>query len=405
VTSLAFSPDGRTLVTAGRDEQLIVWDTRHATPTETLQARGAGVIDGLAVAADGQTAFSAGRDGTVVTWDLQGANRLERPLLVNGRSLGGQRLVASARGPQFAVVDGQGSIDVFDSRTLRFEGRIPLAGGHRPQGAAISPDGRTLVVTDLEGRVGFWDLRTRRALGEPQYAHAGDAHAVTVSGDGRWLVTGGGDDVLRLWDARRHTPRDSLIYSGAIDLSLNPAGTLLAATLDVGDFTGGIQLISVPDLKVVRRVAAPLGTVARFTPDGRSLIYGDREGRVWIYDTRTWKPRRAPLFVSSPILTADLSSDGRHLATTSADGEARFWDIRTGRPVGGALPSARGDLGGAAFIDGGRRMAVLHDRGGYAWDLAPATWARHACDVAGRTLTRAEWDSALPGRPYAPACR
>ena len=412
VTALAFSSDGRTLVTAGRDEQLIVWDTAQATTTEVLQARGAGVIESLAVAADGRTAFSAGRDGTVVTWDLQGDRRLERPLLVDGRSLGGQRLVPSAHGAQFAVVDRQGSIDVFDSRTLRFTGRIPLTGPHRPQAAAISPDGRTLAVTDLEGRVRFWDLRTRRALTEPQYAHAGDVPAVAFSGDGRWLVTGGTNDVLRVWDARRHTMRDSLVHGGAVDLSLNAQGTLLAVALDVGDTdnvlrggeSSGLQLISVPELKVVRRVSAPRGTVARFTPDGRSLIYGDRDGRVWIYDTRTWTPRGAPLFVSSPIFTADISPDGRQLATTSADGEARLWDIASGRSIGGALPSARGRLAGAAFIDGGRRMAVLHDRGGYAWDLAPASWARHACSVAGRTLTRAEWDSALPDRRYAPAC-
>jgi WD40 repeat protein len=404
VTALIFSADGRTLVTAGRDEQLIVWDTESGVATETLQARGAGIIEGLAVAPDGRTAFSAGRDGTVVTWDLQGDRRLERPLLVGGRSLGGQRLLASARGGRFAVVDREGSIDVFESRTLRFAGRIPLSGRHRPQGAAISPDGQTLAITDLEGRVGFWDLRTRRPLAEPQYGHGGDAPVVTFSGDGRWLVTGGTDDILRVWDARRHRMRDSFIFSGAEDLSLNPDGTLLAATVYVDDYAGGLQLLSVPALKVVRKVPAPRGTLARFTPDGRSLIYGDREGRVWIYDTRTWRPRGAPLFVSTPIFTAEISPDGRQLATTSADGEGRLWDIASGRPIGGALPSAGGALAGAAFIDGGRQMAVLHDRGGYAWDLRPATWARHACTVAGRRLTRAEWKSTLPDQRYAPAC-
>jgi WD40 repeat protein len=363
VTALAFSADGRTLVTAGRDEQVIVWDTRRAAPSEALQARGAGVIDDLAVAADGRTAFSAGRDGTVVAWDLQGDRRLERPLLVSGRALGGVLLVPSARGAHFAVVDRQGSIDVFESRTLRFAGRISLTGRHRPQGAAISPDGRTLAVTDLEGRVGFWDLPSRRPLTEPLYAHAGSATAVTFSHDGRWLVTGGGGSILRVWDARGHTMGESLFYDGAVDLSLNAEGTLLAATLNASDFSAGLQLISVPALKIVRKVRAPRGTLARFTPDGRSLIYGDREGRVWIYDTRTWKPRGAPLFVSSPIFTADISPDGRQLATTSADGEARLWDLASGRSIGGALPRARGGLAGAAFIDGGRRMAVLLESG------------------------------------------
>jgi WD40 repeat protein len=149
-------------------------------------------------------------------------------------------------------------------------------------------------------------------------------------------------------------------------------------------------------------VRAPVGTVGRFTPDGRSLIYGDRDGRVWIYDTRTWKPRRD--FETGLLQTAEISPDGRELATTSVDGTAALWDIASGRAIGGAPPRAAGDLVGAGFIDGGRQLAVLHDRGGYAWDLRPASWARHACAVAGRTLTRAEWESALPGRDYAPAC-
>jgi hypothetical protein len=31
-------------------------------------------------------------------------------------------------------------------------------------------------------------------------------------------------------------------------------------------------------------------------------------------------------------------------------------------------------------------------------------WARHACNVAGHPLTRAQWDEVLPGRDYDPAC-
>ena len=40
----------------------------------------------------------------------------------------------------------------------------------------------------------------------------------------------------------------------------------------------------------------------------------------------------------------------------------------------------------------------------YRWDVRPSARAQHACTVAGRTLTRAEWNDALPGREYAPAC-
>jgi hypothetical protein len=38
------------------------------------------------------------------------------------------------------------------------------------------------------------------------------------------------------------------------------------------------------------------------------------------------------------------------------------------------------------------------------WDVNPTSWRARACAVAGRALTRAEWDEFLPGRPYQDVC-
>ena len=111
-----------------------------------------------------------------------------------------------------------------------------------------------------------------------------------------------------------------------------------------------------------------------------------------------------PARVHGAIVTADVSPDGRLLATTSLDGTARLWDLAARRTVGGALPSGSGDVVGAAFSADGSQIVVAHDRGGYIWDVRRESWNRHACDVAGRRLTRSEWEDALPGRDYAPAC-
>jgi WD40 repeat protein len=405
ITALAFSPDGRTLVTAGLDNRLIVWDTGSAKVLETLQTGAAGVIEDLAVTQGARTAYSAGRDGAVLIWDLEGSRRFERPLRLPGREpLAGRQLVVSGSGRSFAAVDRDGTIATFDGHSLRPEARIRLGGGARALAAALSPDGRTLAVTDRRGRLQFWDVRTREPLGEPVYAHAYEAQAVRFSADGRWLVTGGFDPILRLWDARTRRLANSLDIAGAADLSLNPRGTLLAVTLSEQNFAGGLEIRSVPDLGIVRRVPAPRGTVGRFTPNGRWLVYGDREGRVWTYDTRTWKPRGRPLDIGSPVLTADVSPDGRTLATSSVDGRVGLWDLAVGRAIGGDPLRGSGDLVGAGFIDGGRQLVVLHETGGFAWDLRPASWEQHACSVAGRTLTRAEWADALGNLPYAPAC-
>jgi WD40 repeat protein/DNA-binding SARP family transcriptional activator len=404
VTAMRFSSDGRRLVTAGRDERLIVWDTSRAAAVETLQARGRGLVVDLAIVRDGGIAYSAGRDGTVVAWDLDGARRLERPFSAAGRALAPRSLTVAAHGSQVATTDAHGFVDLFDSRTRRLTGRVRVDGG-QPAAAAIAPDGRTLAAITARGELGVWDVRTGRPLGPLQPAHA-DAGEVTLtfSAGGRWLASGGGGDIVRLWDARRRTTVETLARAVA-DLSLNKDGTMLAVTLRGENFNGGLEILSVPSLKIIRTVPAPTGTLARFSRDGRWLIYGDRVGRVWTFDTRTWKSRGRPLLAHGPLLAADLSPDGRLLVTTSVDGTARLWDVGSGRPIGGPLSAGYGDMVGAAFVREGRGLAVVHEHGGYLWDVRPSSWERHACAVAGRSLTRAEWENALPHRDYSPACR
>ena len=84
----------------------------------------------------------------------------------------------------------------------------------------------------------------------------------------------------------------------------------------------------------------------------------------------------------------------------------RLWDLPTQRQLGAPLPGVPGRLTVPQFTPDGRSLLAITDAGrAYLWDVRPSRWMRQACDVAGRTLTRAEWQDALPGRDYAPACR
>jgi DNA-binding SARP family transcriptional activator/WD40 repeat protein len=406
VTAMRFTPDSRTLVTAHGAGRLIVWDVKRGTAVKTLPGLATKVAQ-LAIAPDGRTAYSAGRDGSVIGWDLAGTRSEGRPFRVGRPSPTGV-LAVTAQGSTLAVPRA-GSVDLLDIRTLTPTRRIPFRGtapGALPMVIAITPDGRTLAAGTPDGEVGFADPRTGRLLGAPQPVHVDAVVALAFSGDGRWLATSGDDHALYIWDARRR--RTVSLYpetTTATSLSMSPDGSKLAATVVRDDGSGQLDIFSVPRLKLLALKPATPGRQTQFSRDGRLLFYGDDAGRVWTLDTRTWKPRGRPLAAQANHGRFALTPDDRMLATTSSDGTTQLWDSASGRPIGTALPGVANHPVSVAFVDRGTHLVTLQDNGrGYLWDVQPQSWARRACEVAGRTLTRTEWRDALPERDYAPAC-
>jgi eukaryotic-like serine/threonine-protein kinase len=199
------------------------------------------------------------------------------------------------------------------------------------------------------------------------------------------------------------------LYKGltgsATSLSVSPDGTKLGATVVREDGTGELDILSIPRLSVLARVRARAGTQTQFSRDGQQLFYGDDAGLVWTLDTRTWRPRGSPLGGQSGAGRFALSPDSRVLAITAGNGTTQLWDVPSRRQIGGALPRVAGRHVRTAFVDGGNELVTLDENGrGYVWDVRPRSWARRACSVAGRPLTRAEWRDALPDRDYKPAC-
>lgn len=123
-----------------------------------------------------------------------------------------------------------------------------------------------------------------------------------------------------------------------------------------------------------------------------------------LWDLRTGRQLGAPLVEhASGVASSEFSRDRRLVATV--DGQAILWEVGSHKQIGGALPIRSEGPHTVAFLPGGSQLAVAAPNGSVlVWDVNPTSWWARACTRASRTLTRAEWDQFLPGRPYQAGC-
>ena len=403
VLHLAFTPDGRTAASAGRDNRILLWDVERRTVRETLVGHSQR-ITGLALSPDGRTLYSSGLDGKIMLWDLGGERRLGRPFALPDDAVG-QAL--SPDGRTLAVAHSDGTVTVIELGTLRT--RSLRISDEALGGVAFLREGRLLAtVPRAAGAPSGYGVEvdlTSDRLG-PRHAELGSPQAPSVdAGRRRMAIVRRGAALVRPLAAGR--PASHARYyrrrGGTLSVALSADGRSLAAVT-----REGIEIVDVDRMRIRSFLIESATTEAppQFSPDGRVLAAGSREGWVRFWSTQTLKPVSPKLAAHrGSVISLSITRDGRTLASGGMDGTLRLFDIATRQPLGAPLPAAANGATAPIFTrDGAHLFAITAAGRGVRWDLRTASWLQRACTIAGRTLTRAEWDDVLPARDYAPAC-
>jgi WD40 repeat protein len=290
-TDVAFSRDGRALVTANGEQTAILWSL--ADPARPR--RSATFFGAAAFAPDGRTLATRG-----LLWDVADPAHPTRVAAFDD----GDPAVFSADGRRLATVNnGVGMLwDVADRAHPRRTGSFTGTAG------AFSRDGRTFATTGscTTDRAGFevGCATTLRSVAD----RARPSRTVVVSGanavfspDGRTLATRAAHDTVLLWSLA------------------NPRHPRRIATLVCGGDDG-----------------APAAVL--FSPDGRSLATGSEDGTVKLWRVHdparlaTLPPARSSpnsgqIGVSSTHTIAAFSPDGRTLTTIMGNDLATRWNV------------------------------------------------------------------------------
>jgi len=352
----------------------------------TIRFRHGGLIFSLAFTPDGKTLVSEGVDGLRI-WETATGKQIRR---VGDGSVGSAALDISPDGKLAAMLlPAKESVGLMEVATGQIVRRF---GNRQVHALGFSPDGKLLATLGFHSEIDLWDPATGKALGTLK-GHQDEVCSAVFSGDGKTLVSAGDDRTIRFWDITTGKERQQIqTETGVGKLALSPDGRILAslghikhkvppngvsrtgqAVIRLWDTHTGKELhrITIPAVEVRPGITEGFSMLL-FTPDGKSLVTSGRDGVVRIWETATGKEVRqfsgfggAPFSFSlhpdgkilaavdggstirllrldtgmdplaldghrAGVFSVFLAPDGQTAATASGDGLLRLWDTRTG---------------------------------------------------------------------------
>ncbi|KAJ6256962.1 Vegetative incompatibility protein [Drechslerella dactyloides] len=331
---LALSPNGTVLGLALSDDTIRLWDT--ATGIEqTLDGHPENVVT-IAFSPDGVTLASAvasdSEDKTVRFWNTTtGAERT-----MDGHIKGHRSIAFSPDGKTLASPSPtDDTVRLWDVATGALQQVLNRHKGG-VNSLAFSPDGKTLALASSNNTVRLSDLTTgaERTL----CGHLESVNSVTFSHDGKFLASGSWDKTIILWDTATGIAQQLLRgHTGPVaSVSFSPHD---AAILASGGVDNAVRLW---DLAIqVGAVQQPLAghtmsTQVRptdavlFSPNGKTVASTASAKTVRLWDPSTGVVQRVLSGHTADAWTFTFSPDSEMLASGSPDTTVRLWDVATG---------------------------------------------------------------------------
>jgi WD40 repeat protein len=420
VIAVAFSPDGKTVLTGSDDHAARIWDATTGEPAGPHLTPQDGVIT-MAFHPGRKLVLTGSRDGTARLRDMTTGQPVGRPLehqsavvavafSPDGSTIFTHSEDETARLWNASSVEAIAPVlqiqDTFRAArsylpgqqllTFSVDGTMALIGPRLWKTATGEPIGSPLPEPAVLGAVAFsndsksvftvsrtrleparlWDTATGKPFGFAMQ-HQSAVMAVAFSPDGKTILSGSRDNEARLWDAATGQLVGQLEHQGpVVAVAFSSDGkTILTAgedtTVRLWDADPGQpvgEIVEIPSMDWIGTSSGD-GRVFCSFPFERNY---QRFARLW--DAATGQPMGTRIPQPAGNELAALSSDGKILVTRQADFTCRLWDTNSGNHLGPPF-SVPGHVESVEFSPDGQTLLFRSNKDRTAW-ICDATTGR-----------------------------
>jgi WD40 repeat protein/tRNA A-37 threonylcarbamoyl transferase component Bud32 len=365
---VVISPDGRTALVGGHDKNLRLWDLASGKLLRTLFGH-TGTVACLAFSRDGNTALSGSADKSIILWHLATGQPLQKYTATDGTV---NNVAFAADGKSFLSTHGNKTVRFWDAASGRVLRSFSLDGRQIP-GGGISADQHAAVSGDSDKLERLLDLNTGkqiRALAGPFFnGPSPSLRGVAISRDARFALFGGTDNLAKLWDLGTGIQARSFFghKDYLLSVAFSPEGSLALS----GSLDKTCKLWRLNAGKEQRHFLgqAPNTESIAVSQDGRTALSGGQDGALRLWDVCTGRELRVLSSHGGAVTSLAFSPDGRSVISGSGDTTFTLWDLATGQKQR-VFSGHRGTVSAVAFLpDGKSAISASHDATLKLWDL------------------------------------